>query len=90
MEIFARLEVHGGRQILAELFSGDEGVQIRLRRDTDITVEAHLGPWPETDDGWDIASKALFETDLAHAAAELDRMALKATTGMGTTLRDEG
>lgn len=71
-DMFARLEVIDGRQILAELVNGDEGPKIRIRRDNDITVEIFAGPWPDNDSGWDAAEKKLRDVDLTVAAAEID------------------
>ncbi|WP_226779007.1 hypothetical protein [Oceaniglobus trochenteri] len=71
---FARLEVVGDRQILAELESGPEGPQVRIRRDLDFSVEVTQGPWPDDDEGWDTAESVLENLNMTEAAARMDLM----------------
>lgn len=77
MEIFAKLEVVAGRQILAELVNGDEGPQIRIRRDGAVSCTITKGPWPDDDEGWDAAETAFAETNLTVEAANIDLLAFE-------------
>lgn len=79
MEIFAKLEVVAGRQILAELVSGDEGPQIRIRRDGIVSCEITKGPWSDDDEGWNAAEAAFAATDLTAEAAQIDLLAFEFT-----------
>jgi hypothetical protein len=74
---FARLEVIGGRQVLAELDNSDDGPRIRLRRDNGISCQMTMGPWPDTEEGWAKAEGALAKTDMTKVASELDNMIAK-------------
>ena len=72
LDNFARLEIIEGRQVLAELLIGDDGPEIRVRRDNGLSAEMKLGPWTDDDNGWGAAEKVLAEADLAEAAVQLD------------------
>lgn len=72
-EVFARLEEINGRQILAELFNGDEGPCVRFRRDDGISAEIKLGPFSDDERGWDAANDMLLTADLADWAGKLDQ-----------------
>ena len=76
-DVFARLEIIDGRQILAELDNSDDGPRIRLRRDNGISCQITMGPWPDTEEGWNIAEKSLAGVDMSKVASELDGMIAK-------------
>ena len=71
---FAKLETVNNLQILAELVASDDGPQIRVRRDDDVTCEITLGPWPDTEEGWAKANATLEKANMCFLAAELDKI----------------
>lgn len=71
-EIFAKLETVNGLQTLAELANTDDGPKIRLRRDDGVTCEITMGPWPDTEEGWQKAETALSKLDMTFATKQLD------------------
>jgi hypothetical protein len=80
-EFFARLETIDDRQILAELDNSDDGPRIRMRRDDGISCQATLGPWPDTEEGWEKAEEALAKMDMNKAAENLDDIIAKLMKG---------
>jgi hypothetical protein len=71
-DIFARLEVHEGSQVLCfvegDEAGGDYGPFLITRCDVGLTVKVTEGPWPGTEDGWSAAEKALKDKDLKRFA----------------------
>lgn len=86
---FARLETINGLQVLAEIMNGEDGPHIRLRRDNEVSCEASLGPWPDTEEGWDKAEAALERADLTKAAEMLDDMIAKLVADAPTHLTEK-
>jgi hypothetical protein len=69
MSDFARLEKHYDVQVLSfiEARDGDNGKYgpcLITRCDPSISITYIEGPWPDDEDGWDAAEKALAEKDL--------------------------
>lgn len=70
VEIFARLEIHDGLQVLCQVKEGhnddgEYGPMIVTRCDPNVIFETTEGPWADTADGWEAAEQALREKDLA-------------------------
>ena len=81
---FAKLETINGLQILAELITSDDGHEIRVRRDDEVTYVITLGPWPNTEDGWAKAKTALEKANMCFLAGELDKIIAQMKTNLST------
>lgn len=73
--IFARLEVHGGAQLLMVIEQQtDEGcLKMYCRRDGDVIMEIRTGRWEDNTQGWADAEDALRKADMAEIALDMDR-----------------
>ena len=83
---FARLEVHGGLQVLTRVEAKDVddrgyGPCVVTRCDPTVTMEVTEGPWPDTPSGWNEAEavmKAKNLEEFASTAVDLtSRVAVK-------------
>lgn len=75
---FARLEVIDGRQILMELISDNDtgGPTVRVRRDDVLSIVVVMGPWEDTEEGWNMAEATLNSdiSKITEMANELDSL----------------